>query len=915
LPQIDLDIDSDNNNGFDLPDENDYEDSIEDIADDPEKPGKIIMVNDGDSNGNGIPNYADGFLNQHFDHRETDPDPEVPAGGRFVPLVLKISNNHSNSSSGPNQLKVRFTYSASDPDEIGLSGPVPPGHLRIWTLDGSEDRDAASIHDQEPGDFISPGVVYDLTLLEQATDQSRSKIILYVEAVRVSTEVADQRILVELGTDDGNGGFCPVAEDAVRLTVLDLRLLEIDSDEQLHEVKELRYSEPSPIIEVTECLISNFTWDHSEQRIRGDVHVKGKIKSTVCDITPGTDGEINQAAICVNEDFVFSNIAFVSVTKQQTSSLLRPYEFEGAFQTTFSSLLAFGDNLIRVLAFDKVFDVTGYADHIVEVTGQPPGNILLDLQLNLTGVSIDGPAIEYPSSLQATIAANGGSASTETLNNSASAPSTFKNAAGTFKIDFPNVPSFIYDEIDLLEVVVTHDGIGISNRVEHLAEDDLNSKIFFIDHEAENYEGWNITAAAAEPIGASDGGTFHPMVIEAQGPPALLQNVDFLKTLDGDRKLKQIGGHYLMGARDSMSNVNAVHAVLLARPNPDEGSSLFPQMPQNGFVAFHAGCILGFVKGGYGLVEGTAIVLKHSFRMATLGGIAYVMLSGDKYESEKTLLADLQNNLEPLARFAWSLREKEINALLSMFQGDFEGALAGYSEIGRSIVAIGKEAIAAVQKQYVTSSDFERGEIVGRLCFELATLIVPYVKGAQIGQVNKVSKLKVLDDLADTAFAQGKPKVQAGIATAKQAVLASEDVDTIHQLIACANLAHKRKKQGAIESMHKLFEREVKNIGRADIFTEVGYRGGIMIEAPWGKNIAGGKRIDSVKGTKSQPLMLMDLKLTTDYFNAERVARYRKNLPDGYQQKPIVEIRLDRYRVWEGSGGQNPTAWILVELP
>lgn len=53
---IDLDIDSDNDNGFGLPSRNDYEDMLED---NPTLPGKFIAVNDDDSDGDGLIDWAD----------------------------------------------------------------------------------------------------------------------------------------------------------------------------------------------------------------------------------------------------------------------------------------------------------------------------------------------------------------------------------------------------------------------------------------------------------------------------------------------------------------------------------------------------------------------------------------------------------------------------------------------------------------------------------------------------------------------------------------------------------------------------------------------------------------------------------------------------------------------------------------
>jgi hypothetical protein len=79
----DLDIDSDNSAGaYGGPDRTDGEDRIEDDA---SLPGKIIAVNDGDSDGDGIPDFADGYDLDKNDFNDVD-----SAGDRFVPLVLEL---------------------------------------------------------------------------------------------------------------------------------------------------------------------------------------------------------------------------------------------------------------------------------------------------------------------------------------------------------------------------------------------------------------------------------------------------------------------------------------------------------------------------------------------------------------------------------------------------------------------------------------------------------------------------------------------------------------------------------------------------------------------------------------------------------------------------------------------------------
>ncbi len=120
-PLIDLKIDSNNDGSITV-----LDDPIEADVD---KPGKIIQVNDDDTDGDGIPDFADFYV----------PD-DNPNGltQRFVPLNLSLPSNL------PPEARVTFTYSASNPTNIGLTGDgtldnphyytPASGNLRIWTL-------------------------------------------------------------------------------------------------------------------------------------------------------------------------------------------------------------------------------------------------------------------------------------------------------------------------------------------------------------------------------------------------------------------------------------------------------------------------------------------------------------------------------------------------------------------------------------------------------------------------------------------------------------------------------------------------------------------------------------------------------------------------------------------------------------
>jgi hypothetical protein len=223
--KVDLDVDSDNNNGLNTPDRSDGEDLYEDKAGDPDHPGKFVQVNDGDKDNDGIPDFADGF-------NAFGPASYETAGEQFTPLVLEIP-----ACIDATKAKIRITYDGSrlqDPCngcQVTRTGEEPnytytpePGKLRIWKCDGSRPRNPYWIgYDMNGGDFVESGTAYAASLLRF---QEYPVQTVYIEGIRASTALGDCRILVEV--DPGGSGDYMVM-DAVRVTVAKVDL-DVDSD-------------------------------------------------------------------------------------------------------------------------------------------------------------------------------------------------------------------------------------------------------------------------------------------------------------------------------------------------------------------------------------------------------------------------------------------------------------------------------------------------------------------------------------------------------------------------------------------------------------------------------------------------------------------------------------------------------------
>jgi len=297
---IDLDIDSDNNNEFDPPGHTAYEDRIEDKSGDANFPGKVVVVDDGDVDNDGIPDFADGF-----DYDDSDGDDDgLCTGLHFVPVVLEIP-----APIDLNKAKLRITYDASDPAEVTLTGTEPnqvytlpsEGSLRLWKKNGSQQRNKLSFTESENGDYVpsndpdDPDDWYDASDLAKLgsppLSNSNRTVTLYVEAVKPSADVADKRILVEVDPDPDNVS-APIVEDAVRVTAVRINLIaDTDRDGTVDAQKDLKGKADWT---KTRGAIFSVNCDRDGSRTAGGVPIPDAI-------------HFNDSGNPVNEDFLIEN--------------------------------------------------------------------------------------------------------------------------------------------------------------------------------------------------------------------------------------------------------------------------------------------------------------------------------------------------------------------------------------------------------------------------------------------------------------------------------------------------------------------------------------------------------------------------------------------------------------------------------
>lgn len=162
VPDIDIDIDSDNDNGTGDPELDDVEDRIE--ATDG-RSGKIIAVNSGDSDGDGVPAYADWNSNGHF-----------------TPVLITLAENVVLSAA-----EITIDYKAVAPGQVTFDTQTNTwnidgnGYVRLWTKNGETPRNPGDW--ATGGDFVKPGIYTPARLGFDDSQGGRQKRF-FLESVR-----------------------------------------------------------------------------------------------------------------------------------------------------------------------------------------------------------------------------------------------------------------------------------------------------------------------------------------------------------------------------------------------------------------------------------------------------------------------------------------------------------------------------------------------------------------------------------------------------------------------------------------------------------------------------------------------------------------------------------------------------------
>ncbi|MCX7935076.1 MAG: hypothetical protein N3A66_07435, partial [Planctomycetota bacterium] len=185
-------------------------------------PGKIIAVNDADFDGDGIPDFADGF-DAFADSAEDD---EIKTAGAepasFYPVILEIKEPLN-----PDRIRLRLSYSASDPQKVerrgdqenGYTYKPGPGKLRLWTKNAVEKRNKKAV--SEEGDFVSPGEYAGESLARLGLAAGSRLMRFWLEGIDTGADL----IIAEVDPDGEDGPADYMLLDAVKATVIQMQFV------------------------------------------------------------------------------------------------------------------------------------------------------------------------------------------------------------------------------------------------------------------------------------------------------------------------------------------------------------------------------------------------------------------------------------------------------------------------------------------------------------------------------------------------------------------------------------------------------------------------------------------------------------------------------------------------------------------
>jgi len=364
---LDVDVDSDNNG---ILDHSHQEDEVEDTEDDPSEPGKIIMVNDGDADSDGIPDFADGYNRDGLSVTDEELKDDTCEGVSFTPVVIELSGAFD-----PETTALDISYDASDPDGVTYNaetGEYTPaaGSIRLW-LYGGDTRNMLPANAEDPedrGDYVPPGV-YTMEML--GLSEEVTSVTLYIEAIRPSESPGDIAITIA-AYPDGDVGEpeALVLEDTVRCTLIQLEYVVLgtyDSEGLPAPNAEpvpadgLAVSDAQPTVTLDTLTASSVTLNPTAGT--ASLVLSGVVRDPVADnVPPGEGADIASVDVTLNGTAVATALA-VQRQSDGAASFWRQHPYRGTFDPIPLTIpLTEGCQVLRVKTSENASGNVGFAE-------------------------------------------------------------------------------------------------------------------------------------------------------------------------------------------------------------------------------------------------------------------------------------------------------------------------------------------------------------------------------------------------------------------------------------------------------------------------------------------------------------------------------------------------------------------------
>jgi len=743
------------------------EETVEAFSADGLNVGAIVMVNDNDSDGDGLPNVADGLAGENL---RSNADRDPTGSTTFLPLEICLEGIRA---ADLGKIKIRLEYDESDPSDVVIdanpdrtySVEHPPGRVRLWTGDagpGGVNRDPASV--QSGGSFVVSGHTYRVGDFRP----SEGVIRLWIEGVRPSEARGDAAITIDLPEH----GFTKT----IPLTAIGTQYVELLEGDTLGDpIRNPPVSHPTPTIDLATASVTNARASKAGDAILVDVQIGGSVDDAASDMIDGVAGSVHEIGVLLNAKAVIPEGATeparlpVSVQKQFNADAIRTrYDFTGAFAGTLTLPVLPGSNTLTLTA-TNAYGFTGYAEFSFDVEAVKPK---VELEVDFRGqdpYDADPGSTPLPIDVEFLIDDGDGGLENWTLDPSPK--------PGVWTVEHPTIGGFIEVRVskdtvsptshDVLDIVVNHPEHNVTLEPSLVIETTPDSLVFTGRVAPPSSWGeYALSVGPASPVEASAGGPVRPLVTELLGPDVVAELIGDVSVGDPSDPTAYVvtsfEGRLFLGSPTGPCGQLVIDWNPAEPIDYEDGDWLGGD--RWGFGNYMLGFGRGMVDSGVSFVDGVKQLgqatwyLVKEYNAVTLLIRVYRGDTEIYIEDARRVAAavDLATDVvETVGTVIWEVASTEAELGLALLASDDE-RITELSEEHRAMMEIAAEVLDAIWAEIDALDDYEKGRLVGIV---VGTITVEAVAVAATGAASAALK--------STVLARALPKIRANSVVAK----------------------------------------------------------------------------------------------------------------------------------------------------